>query len=130
MMRVLVFVVLLAPVLSVAQESPVAPEELYPQQMSAEELLVACNSGSLTNVGRQRRKYCAGFISGVEEALRILRTQHQLEASVCPPKNVTARALADAYRHYAAQHREQLDRPAAEEVLEALAHAFPCPGWP
>ena len=126
MMRSLVFIFFLTPTLVVAQQSLDSQHEEYPQQMSAKQLLVACTSSTLTNVGRQRRKYCAGFISGVEEAVRILQMQHKLETSVCLPKGVTARVLADTYQRFATKHRQQLDRPAAEQVLKALADAFPC----
>jgi hypothetical protein len=42
----------------------------FPQQQTAHDLLTACASSSISNLGRCRRKYCAGFVSGVEEAIR------------------------------------------------------------
>ena len=110
-----------------ATASPLLMETTpHPQQMSANDLLTACASSSLTDLGRRRREYCSGFVSGVEEGVRILQAQKNIEASVCAPKDVSAQALADVYRRYAARHRQQLDRPAAAVVLEALSKAFPC----
>ena len=53
-----------------AQEEGMEPQ--FPQQQSAGDLLRACASSRLTSTGRERRRYCAGFVSGVEEAVRML----------------------------------------------------------
>ena len=127
MVRSLMFIVLFAPLLSLAQDSPVAQRGApHPQQMSADDLLTACASSSLTELGRRRREYCFGFVSGVEEGVRILQAQENIQASICAPSDVSAQALADVYTRYAARRRQQLDRPAAAVVLEALSQAFPC----
>ena len=116
----------LLPILALAQE-PVLPEQdQFPQQMIASKLLESCASSSLTQAGRERRKYCAGFVSGVEEAVRILQQQHKLEASVCLPGNVTTRTLSDAFIRYSAKRQQYMDKPAAGMVLEALTETWPC----
>ena len=40
-------------------------------------MLMACASSGLSRIGRERRRYCAGFVSGVEEAVRLLRMDDQ-----------------------------------------------------
>lgn len=45
-------------------------QSIFPQQLTARDLLIFCSSSSLTAVGRSRQRYCWGFISGVEETLR------------------------------------------------------------
>jgi len=90
--------------LATAQEPSAEVEPQFPQQQSANDLLRACASSSLTAVGRERRRYCAGFMSGVEESMRLVHRMGHLEVSVCPPERVTARALANAYISYASKH--------------------------
>jgi hypothetical protein len=108
-----------------------APEEQmepqFPQQQSAGDLLQACASSRLSNVGRERRRYCAGFVSGVEEAIRLLEHTDRSEFRLCTPANVSASALADVYVKYGARHQGELADPAAEVVLHALREAYPCP---
>ena len=116
----------LLPLLALGQQSVTQEQTLFPQQLSASRLLEACASSLLTPTGRERRKYCAGFVSGVEEAVRILQEQHKLEASVCLPKGLSAKALSDVFINYSANRRHQLDKPAAVSVLEALTDAWPC----
>jgi hypothetical protein len=117
---------LLLPILSQAQE-PATEEPLqFPQQMSARQLLEACASSSLTRTGRERRRYCAGFVSGVEEAVRNLQEQHKLEASVCLPEGVSGKVLSEAFIRYSVNRQKHMNRPAAAVVLEALANTWPC----
>ncbi len=111
-----------------AQESPGKSEDYFPQQLSAKDLLYACASSALTSRGRERRRYCSGFISGVEEALRLL-AQQSTSAEIekpCLTKGMTARQYTDIYAKYAHQKSIDLDRPAALVVIEALQAAFPC----
>jgi hypothetical protein len=102
-----------------------APE--FPQQQTARDLLTACASSSISNLGRARRKYCAGFVSGVEEAIRFKSQLLGADSRICPSTGITAQQIADAYIRYATANAKQLDRPAVEVVFEALKQAFPCP---
>jgi len=111
-----------------AQEAPMEPQ--FPQQQSAGDLLHACAASRLSGTGRGLRHYCAGFVSGVEEAVRLLRQDGRIEQRVCTPPNLSASALAEVYVKYGANHRGELPEPAAEVVLHALVDAYPCPGRP
>ena len=46
-------------------------QSIFPQQLTASDLLTYCLSSSLTDLGRTRQRYCRGFISGVEETIRL-----------------------------------------------------------
>ena len=107
-----------------AQEQEMEPQ--FPQQQSAGDLLRACASSRLTSTGRERRRYCAGFVSGVEEAIRLLGPAGQSGPRVCTPPDVTASALAEAFVKYGASHKGELSDPAAAVVQHALASAYPC----
>lgn len=100
--------------------------EQFPQQMSASQLLKACASSTLSRAGSARRNYCNGFISGVEEAVRILQEQHRLTPAVCLPGKTSSRSLSAAFVRYSAGHQKDMNRPAASVVLEALTATWPC----
>lgn len=105
------------------EESP--SKSFFPQQMTAKELLVTCSSSYMTRSGRERKKYCSGFISGVEEATRL----HNKQASspqICLPKGKTSSQYTDIYMNYASRKTTDLSKPAALIVIEALQWAFPC----
>ncbi len=99
----------------------------FPQQQTARDLLTACASSTISNLGRARRKYCAGFVSGVEEAIRFKSQLLGAEIRICPASGITAQQFADAYLKYANTHLKELDKPAVEVVFNALKQAFPCP---
>ncbi len=122
--------VLLIPAVAPGEQQPADADIVFPQRLSARELLYACNSSAITQVGRERRRYCAGFISGAEEAARLLQAGRRDagRAGICLPVDTSSRRLADIYTRYAAQHESMLEKPAAELVLDALTSAFPCPG--
>ena len=101
-------------------------ETVFPQKMSAQELLYKCNASAMTSMGRGRGKYCTGFISGVEEAARFVQSGDKQK--VCMPANVSSRKLKDVYTRYALQNKQLLNKPAAEIVLLALRSAYPCTG--
>ncbi len=82
----------------------------------------------MTATGRERRRYCAGFVAGVEEAIRLLNLSGKSELWLCTPPDVTASALADAFVRYGASHKGELNDPAAAVVHHALAEAYPCKG--
>lgn len=108
----------------------VATEEMlpeFPQQQTARDLLTACASSSISNLGRARRKYCAGFVSGVEEAIRFKSQLLGADSRICPSTGITAQQFADAYIRYANANAKELDKPAVEVVFDALKQAFPCP---
>ena len=122
--------ILLSP-MAVAEESQHEEmEPQFPQQQSAGEMLRACASSRLTSVGRERRRYCAGFVSGVEETLRLLHLTGKSDLRLCTPGKITASALADVYISYGARHKGELQDSAAAVVVHALESAFPCNGEP
>lgn len=113
---------------AIAQDPIAETETYFPQQLSARELLLYCASGSLTDRGRQRQRYCSGFVSGVEEAIRLaMRMDPRGLGSICPPPTERARQFTDNYIRYAGRRGADLDRPAAQVVVEALRDAYPCP---
>lgn len=77
----------LAPALAFGEQQPSEPEVIFLQRFSARDLLYACKSGVLRHLGRERRRLCAGFISGVEEAARR-----------------TGPSLRPVYSHYGSRH--------------------------
>lgn len=99
----------------------------FPQQLSARDLLVHCASSSLTDRGRERQRYCAGFVSGVEEATRLLGTSAGPPVRLCIPDRATARQFREAFVRHAGRRGADLERPAALVVVEALREAYPCP---
>mgnify|MGYP003703210173 CR=1 FL=1 len=115
---------------SAAQAQAQAPEEMepqFPQQQSAGDLMRACASSRYTRAGRERRRYCAGFVSGVEEAIRLLEHTGRSEFRLCTPITVSASSLAEVYMKYGEGHEGERADPAAEVVLHALREAYPCP---
>ena len=103
-------------------------ETLFPQQLSAKGLIAYCASSSITQRGRQQQRYCAGFVSGVEESLRLLRmnSPENSYSSLCVPANITARNFQEVYIRYAGRSGTDLNRPAVLVAVEALQAAFPC----
>ncbi len=119
---------LFATVISSAQEQVVEAERYYPQQLTANDLLRACASSSLTNTGRRRQQYCSGFISGVEETVRLYAQQSPAAKSktFCFPPGMSAIRYAEVYRKYASRKTIDLTRPAVLVVIEAFEDAFAC----
>ena len=103
-------------------------QPIFPQQLTAHDLLNYCASSSLTELGRQRQRYCWGFISGVEETIRL--TSHAsgqpVALKICVPKGVSSRNLAKTYIQYAGRRDTNLARPAAQITTEALSNTHPC----
>lgn len=125
------YVLLLAALVSVtavAQDERDNTETYFPQQLSAKELLIHCASSSLTDRGRRRQRYCAGFVSGIEEAVRLLmNNSHEPLSKFCIPPRATARQFKDAYIRYAGRPNTDLGQPAALVVVKALQYAYSCP---
>ena len=107
-----------------AQEQPVETDHYFPQRMTAKELLLACSSSAMTSTGRQRQRYCYGFVSGVEESLRLFA--REAGKRLCVPPQKSSRELAGAYLNHAAMKNVDLGKPAVMVVVEALEAAFPC----
>ena len=104
-----------------------ATQPIFPQQMTAHDLLRYCSSSSMSAVGRQRQRYCWGFISGVEETIRLtLNTSGQSAAKICVPKGISSRNMARAYIRYAGRRDTNLVRPAAQIVIEAFSSSYSC----
>jgi hypothetical protein len=112
-----------------AQEGEQEPERFFPERLTAKDLLFACSSSALTRLGRDRGRYCAGFVSGVEETLRWQQLGGAADGSqrICVPPGTSARDLADAYIEHALRRTTDLRKPAAVVVMEALAERFGCP---
>lgn len=113
---------------AIANDDTDISQAIFPQQITAYDLLKYCSSSSLTDPGRKRQRYCYGFISGAEEAIRLtLHLSGQPVAlRICVPDGVTSRNLANAYIQYAGHRDANLTRPAVQVVLEALSNAYPC----
>ena len=120
----LLFMLVVPPGLSAREKEAMEPQ--FPQQQSAGDLLRYCASSRLTPTGRERLRYCAGFVSGVEEAIRLLGPAGQSGIRICTPPDVTASALAEAFVKYGATHKGELNDPAAAVVQHALATAYSC----
>jgi hypothetical protein len=99
---------LLIPVASNAQGTALDAETDYPQRVRAGTLLSTCDSGAMTAEDRERRRYCAAFISGVEEGVRLVEQARGMKPTVCPSAWVTSPSMVDAYMSYAAEHRDQM----------------------
>jgi hypothetical protein len=107
-----------------AQQQGGDDEVYFPERLTAQELLAHCLSSSLTDRGRQQQRYCWGFVSGVEEALRLSSDPGTI--AFCVPPVETSRRLAQAYIRYAGRRSTDLTRPAARTVIEALRVQYPC----
>ena len=113
--------------LAFSQQEESDTDAYFPQQLKAKDLLIACSSSSITNLGRERQKYCHGFISGVEEAVRLLAQESPSSNNkICAPDNLTSRNLAKSYTRYASKKTTDLSKPAALVVVEALTEDYPC----
>jgi hypothetical protein len=111
-----------------AMEPDQTEDSYFPQRLSASELLHSCTSSSLTDLGRRKQRYCQGFISGVEEGVRLYGNQsgEARSAGFCVPAGTTSKQLAKAYIKYASRNQSDLNRPASLIVVEALQSEFPC----
>ena len=113
---------------ALAGESDDSAEKYFPQKLTAQELLYYCAASALTSTGRNRQYYCSGFVSGVEESVRLLNTsaRDQYKKVICVPEGKPARHFRDVYIRHGAKKSTDLDRPAVLVVLEALEAAYPC----
>jgi hypothetical protein len=109
-----------------AEEQVIDDETYFPQQMTTQQLLNACASSSMTNRGRKSLKFCEGFISGVEETLRLQSIKQPSNDSklLCVHKGKSTRNFADIYIDYASKIKS-LDAPAASFVMKTQQAAYP-----
>jgi hypothetical protein len=98
----------------------------FPQKLTAQDLLYACAASSLTSQGRERQRYCRGFISGVEETIRYYGTGEQPVAAFCFPPGMSAQKYGDVFIRYASRKGTDTGRPAVVVVQEAFMDAFSC----
>ena len=112
---------------TVAQQTQES-EIYFPQQLTAKDLLLACASSKLTTRGRERLRYCYGFVSGVEEGIRLHGLQYSTDIvnSLCVPRGTSSLQMANAYVKYTSGKNVNLDMPAALVVVDALKNAYPC----
>ena len=112
-----------------AAETTTDSETYFPYRLSGNDLLTACSSSSITHTGRRKVNYCHGFVSGVEEGIRLYGSQYSKQPSqlFCVPPGTTSRQMATAYVKYASGKNRNLGKPAVLVVVEALKNAFPCP---
>lgn len=103
-------------------------ETVFPQQMEARQLLTFCASSNLTAKGRIQRRYCDGFVSGIEEGMRLFQFASSAGSGLtaCVPSGTSSRALSQAFIQHATSKGVNLAQPAAAVVLEALQRRFPC----
>jgi hypothetical protein len=103
-------------------------EKYFPQKLTAQQLLYYCASSALSSSGRNRQNYCSGFVSGVEESVRLLDTDGHAgnKKFICTPEGKLASDFREVYIRYASRKGTDLSRPAALVVLEALEAAYPC----
>lgn len=115
-----------APLPGTAAEEP--SESYFPQQMSAGELLQACASSAMTTKGRGRRRYCQGFVSGVEEAMRLAQgdASSGTALTLCAPAGTSSREFAEMYLRFAGRRGVDLQQAAVSVVIKALREAYPC----
>ncbi len=121
MPRVLLILLLLSPVTLWGQD--MSSNIVAPARQTADYLFKACTASALTPSGRHRRQYCAGYLAGVKETLRVVTPS---EADFCPTREVTTRALSSIYTRHMASHTESTGQPAAAVAAAALREAFPC----
>lgn len=103
-------------------------EAVFPQQMDARRLLTFCASSALTPKGRIQRRYCDGFVSGIEEGMRLYKFNYPAKPGVgiCVPAGTSSRELSQAFIRHATAKGVDLQQPAAAVVLEALQQGFAC----
>ena len=118
---------MLLAVSAVADETGANADTYFPQKLTAQGLLQYCASSALSASGRSRQSYCSGFVSGVEESVRLLDADDSAgRQPVCVPAEKPARYFRDVYIRHASKQDTDLTRPAALVVLEALEVAHPC----
>ena len=124
----LLMIGLVAAAVSLAGENDDSTEKYFPQKLTAQDLLYYCAASTLSSSGRGRQNYCAGFVSGVEESVRLLDTDARdgSKRVICVPEGKPASHFRDIYIKYASKKSTDLKRPAVMVVLGALESTYPC----
>jgi hypothetical protein len=125
-MRYLMLLPLLLGACPVLGAQPDEHGSYFPQKLTAQDLLYACAASSLTSQGRERQRYCTGFISGVEETIRHSGAGTSAAAVYCFPQGMAAWNYGDVFIKYASRKGADTGRPAVVVVQEAFADAFSC----
>lgn len=101
---------------------------VFPQKLTANELQVFCAASSMSNTGRQRQRYCEGFLSGIEEGVRVLGLIHRKEMtpSLCMPADISAREMRSAFVRNSVGMEPAKDKPSAMFAIEVLEKSYPC----
>lgn len=81
---------------AIAKDDTDTTQPIFPQQLTARDLLTYCSSSSLTDLGRQRQRYCWGFRNYPSYAASI-RTAR---AFACTWKKSVGQLSAHAKRAY------------------------------
>jgi len=109
-------------------ETTAESETYLPHRLTGNDLLTACSSSTLTHRGRRKTSYCHGFVSGVEEGIRLWGSNYSTEFSqpFCVPPGTTSREMARAYVKYASGKNRNLGKPAVLVTIAALKNSYPC----
>lgn len=90
-------------------------------------LLRHCEESLRASGDFSRAQYCAGIVDGTARTLAYLARENVLTGmQVCVPSDVLSDQLVQVVLQYLSERPEELHRPDAELVTEALAAAYPC----
>ena len=111
-----------------AAEMKADSDIIFPQKLTAKELQVFCAASAMSNTGRQRQRYCEGFLSGIEESVRVLGRISGTETtlSLCMPADVSARQMRSAFVRNSVDMEPAKDKPSAMFAIEVLERSYPC----
>jgi hypothetical protein len=98
----------------------------HASDLTGDSLALACE-GNLPDVKRQKNtddyiKLCNSYINGWDDAR--FAFLHGT-TTYCPPK-ITVKEMSIVFFDYMATHREAKDLPAAEALMLAFKHEWPC----
>ncbi|MEE4218993.1 MAG: Rap1a/Tai family immunity protein [Xanthomonadales bacterium] len=111
-----------------AAEMEAVDDIVFPQKLTAKELQVFCAASGMSNTGRQRQRYCEGFLSGIEEAVRVLGLIRKTEMTsfLCMPADISAREMRSAFVRNSVAMEPAKDKPSAMYAIEVLGKSYPC----
>lgn len=111
-----------------AAEERVASDTIFPQKLTAGELQVFCAASVMSKTGRQRQRYCEGFLSGIEEGVRVLGLISKMETapSLCMPADVSAWQMRSTFVKNSAAMKPAKNKPSAMFAIEVLEKSYPC----
>ena len=73
-----------------------------------------------------RDALCTGYVAGISDELTDLEAIGAVTVTVCEPKEVKVKQMAEVVTRYLEKHPETRDRQASELVYRALVEAWPC----